>query len=48
MKAGKEQTSAFMRNAAPAGVALNLHHDGNGKGNGKADDRDAEFERYVS
>jgi len=41
----KSRTSAFVRNAAPAGVALNLHHDG--KGNGKGDDCDGEFERFA-
>jgi len=45
-KGDKSQTSAFMRNAAPAGVVLNLHHGGNGNGHG--DDRDREFEKYAS
>jgi methyl-accepting chemotaxis protein len=35
------QKSAFVHNAAPGGVVLNLKHDGNGNGDG----RDAEFER---
>jgi methyl-accepting chemotaxis protein len=47
-KGGTARTSAFMRNAAPAGVVLNLRHDGNGNGNGREDDRDREFEKYAS
>jgi methyl-accepting chemotaxis protein len=37
----KSQKTTFVHGAAPAGVALNLKHNGNGDGDGK----DAEFER---